>query len=270
MPFFKRDGLDFNYYDLGAGQPFFFQHGLGGEAKLVCDLFKPPAGIRMISFDARGHGETRPLGDPEKISIASFADDLGALMDHLKIESAIVGGISMGAAMALNFTLRFPQRVIGLVLSRPAWLDAPRPENVTLFGQIAQLIRQHGARRGRELFLQTEAHKNLRRDFPDTANTAMVAFNHPRAEETVVKLERIPNDTPCHDRAEWSAIRVPTLVLANLRDPIHPFEYGETLARLIPGATFRELTSKSISMEQHTIDVQRELETFLKTHFLGQ
>ena len=109
MPIFKHDGLDFNYYDLGTGRPFFFQHGLGGEAKLVCDLFTPSAGIRMISFDARGHGETRPLGDPEKISIASFADDLGELMDHLKIERAIVGGISMGAAMALNFTLRFPQ-----------------------------------------------------------------------------------------------------------------------------------------------------------------
>ena len=33
----------------------------------------------------------------------------------------------MGAGIALNFTLRHPERVLGLVLSRPAWLDAPNP-----------------------------------------------------------------------------------------------------------------------------------------------
>ncbi len=268
MPFFASDGLTFHFLEAGSGVPFFLQHGLGGETSLVFALFKPPPGVRLIGFDARAHGETRPLGDPAKIGIASSADDLCALMDHLAIERAVIGGISMGAAISLNLALRFPERVLGLVLSRPAWLDFPRPENVRVFGLIAEMIRQHGAPRGRELFIKHEVYQHLRREFPDAANSLVSQFNHPRAEETVVKFERIPNDAPCRDRAGWAQIAVPTLVLANRCDPIHPFEYGEELARHIPGAEFREITSKSVSLEQHEADVNRFLTEFLFRHFL--
>ena len=92
-------------------------------------------------------------------------------------------------------------------------------------------------------------------------------FSHPRAEETVVKLERIPLHIPAHKRQDWTSITVPTLVLANRQDPIHPYEFGETLARLIPEAEFRELTSKSVSVEAHGADVQRHIEVFLGSHF---
>jgi pimeloyl-ACP methyl ester carboxylesterase len=268
MPTFSYDGLNFQFLETGSGVPFFFQHGLGGETSLVFALFKPPPGVRLIGLDARGHGETRPLGAPARIGLASFADDLLALMDHLKIARAVIGGISMGAAITLNFALRFPDRVLGLVQSRPAWLDFPQPENVEVFGLIAQFIRQHGAQRGREFFIKHELYQRWRREFPDAANSLISQFNHPRADETVVKFERIPRDAPCHDRAEWSRIKVPTLVLANRLDPIHPFEYGETIARLIPGAEFHELTSKSLSLEQHEADVNRHLTAFLQRHFL--
>ncbi|MBA3507783.1 MAG: alpha/beta hydrolase, partial [Betaproteobacteria bacterium] len=83
------------------------------------------------------------------------------------------------------------------------------------------------------------------------------------------KFERIITDAPCRDRRAWSAIRVPTLVLANRRDPIHPYEYGEILAALIPGAELRELTPKSISLEQHNAEVRRALDAFL-TRFPGR
>ena len=268
MPLFSHDGIDFHYRDEGSGLPFFFQHGLGADVSQPFSLFEPPSGVRLLSFDCRGHGETRPLGDPEKISIDAFADDLLALMDHLKIERAIVGGISMGAATALNFTLRFPDRVLGLVLSRPAWLESPYAGNVNIFSTMAQLIRQHGARRGAELFQQSETYREMLRESPDTAASLLSQFTQPRAEETVARLERIPSHTPRHTRKEWATITVPTLVLANRQDPIHPFAYGETLARIISGAEFRELTPKSVSVERHTADVQRHLEEFLHRHCL--
>src|SRR4051794_37755452 len=99
MPLFAHDGLAVHYRDVGRGTPLFFQHGLGGDVSQPFGLFAPPSGIRMIAFDARGHGETRPLGDPKKITMAATADDLVALMDHLGLPRAIVGGISMGAAV---------------------------------------------------------------------------------------------------------------------------------------------------------------------------
>jgi len=230
-------------------------------------MFRPPGGVRLISFDCRAHGRTRPVGPPEKISLAGFAEDLLALMDHLQIEKAVVGGISMGAAVALNFASRYPQRVLGLVLHRPAWLDGPRRDNMAVFTAIASLLRRHGAEKGLALFKQSDIYRRALAESPGTAQSLASQFLHPRAEETVVRLEKIPLDSPGSDRLQWRAIDVPTLVLANDHDAIHPLAYGVTLAREIPGAQFKELTAKSVSIEQHQEETQRFMEDFLLSRF---
>jgi pimeloyl-ACP methyl ester carboxylesterase len=263
MPYFQRDGIAFHYRESGQGLPFVFQHGLGGDANQTFGLFAPPPGYRLITMECRGHGETRPLGDPDKISLAAFVDDLCALLDQLALPQVVIGGISMGAAVALMMTLRFPERVRGLVLSRPAWLDQPMPPNSALYPVIAQLIRQYGAAHGLERFLQSAEYLEIARTAPDAARSLCGQFTHPRAEETVVKLERIPHDAPSHDRQEWAAIGVPTLVLANRQDPIHPFAYGEIIAQLIPRAEFHELTSKSVDPARHARETQTFIESFL-------
>jgi pimeloyl-ACP methyl ester carboxylesterase len=56
---------------------------------------------------------------------------------------------------------------------------------------------------------------------------------------------------------------LPTLVLANRNDPQHPFEYGQELAREIPGAQFAEITAKAISGQKHVEDVRREILQFI-------
>jgi sugar phosphate isomerase/epimerase/pimeloyl-ACP methyl ester carboxylesterase len=264
---FFHDGIHFNYQDAGRGLPFIFLHGLGGSVAQPFGLFQPPAGFRLISFDCRGHGLTHPVGPDEKISLAQFSDDLGALMDHLRLEKAIVGGISMGAAVALNFTLRHPQRVRGLVLQRPAWLDAPRRENVEIYAHMARLIREFGPAKGLDVFKASPEFEKVARESPPAAKSFLAYFLSPRAAETVALLERIPLDSPNHDRAEWSAIHVPTLVLANRQDPVHPFDYGVTLAQEIPGAAFKELTPKAVDPDRHNAEVQEFLDAFLLQHF---
>jgi sugar phosphate isomerase/epimerase/pimeloyl-ACP methyl ester carboxylesterase len=264
---FSHDGIDFHYQTSGHGVPFFFQHGLGADSSQPFDLFRPPGGVRLIGFDCRAHGETHPIGPPEKISLAAFADDLLALMDHLKVEKAIVGGVSMGAAVALNFALRHPRRLLGLVLHRPAWLDAPRRDNVVVFGAIAGLLRQHGAEKGLELFKEGEIYRRALARSTGSAASLASQFLHPRAQEAVVRLEKIPLDAPCADRRQWRAIAVPTLVLANDHDAIHPLEYGVTLSREIPGAEFKELTPKSVSADLHREETQEFLEDFLLRRF---
>ena len=269
MPFFQRDGVVFNYHDEGSGLPFFFQHGLGADLTQPFGLFKPPPGIRLIAFDCRAHGLTRPIGNPEKVTIAGFADDLDALMQYLEIHEAVVGGISMGAAVTLNFTLRYPEPVRGLVLSRPAWTDGPHPWNVNIFTLISKLVRDHGPARGQELFRQTPEYKEALEKWPDVAQSLAGQFGHPDVEETVFKLTRIITDSPCRDLAELRAINVPTLVLANDLDPIHPLEFGLILTKAIPGAEFRQITSKSVSVEKHEQEVQAALTEYFYTHFLS-
>ncbi len=261
--YFEHDGLRFHYRESGRGFPFVFQHGLGGDSTQTFGLISPPPGFRLITLDCRGHGDTRPLGPEEKLSIPQFADDLSALLNHLHLEEIVLGGISMGAATALHAVLTWPERVRGLVLSRPAWLDEVRTAGFEVFGFIAQLIRRYGAFQGAIRFQESHEFLSLREKSPDNALSLLAQFAHPRAEETVAKLERIPLHQPAHPAALWAGIRVPTLILGNRDDLIHPWEFAVEYARRIPGAELGELTPKSTSLERYTSDTQRFVSEFL-------
>ena len=139
MPYWPHDGLQFHYRTAGAGLPFVFQHGLGGDVSQPFGLFQPPDGVRLLAFDCRGHGETRPLGPEDRIGIGSFADDLTAFLDFVDVPRAVVGGTSMGAAVALNFALRRPDRVLAL--------DA-------LYVNAMLLLLSIGIRTGSELYVE--------------------------------------------------------------------------------------------------------------------
>jgi pimeloyl-ACP methyl ester carboxylesterase len=266
MPFFHHDGLRFHYRDEGQGLPFVFQHGLGGDLNQPFGVYRAPPGIRQLGFDARGHGQTRPLGDEHKLSIATLAEDLIAFLDHLGIGQAVVGGISLGSAVAVNGALRFPDRVLGLVLSRPAWVEKPIPGNVHRYSLIARLIRELGAKEGLERFRKSLEYLEMERESPDCDRSLLGQFEEPRAEECVARLERLAGDSPCR-AADYRSIRVPTLVLGNKRDPIHPLACAETLSQLIPGAELRGITPKSVSVETHAANVQKAIDDFLMNHF---
>ena len=100
------------------------------------------------------------------------------------------------------------------------------------------------------------------RESPDCARSLIGQFEQPRAEECVDRLERLSSDSLC-DRSDYAGIQVPVLVLGNRQDPIHPWEYAETLAKLIPIATLLEITPKSVSVEKHAADVKSALDQFL-------
>ena len=276
MVSFQRDGIDFQYVDIGQGMPFVFQHGIGGDIRQPAGLFRPPKGIRLLCLDARAHGQTQPLGDPSALSFDVFGDDLVAWLDHLGVARAIIGGISMGAGVALNVAVRYPKRVAGLVLSRPAWLDGPMPpENVARYAAIARLLRTVGAASdpGHALrcavaeFEASDDYQRLLASSLDTAQSLRGQLTNERAVAAVARLERLPTDRPLADLRAAGAIRVPSLVLAHCLDPIHRFAFGEALAGEIPGAKLVELTPKSIAKERHAAEVQNCLEAFL-TPFL--
>jgi pimeloyl-ACP methyl ester carboxylesterase len=273
MASFQRDGIDFHYLDVGRGTPFVFQHGIGGDARQPAGLFRPPQGIRLLCLDARAHGLSQPLGDLSALTFDVFGDDLVAWLDHLGLERAIIGGVSMGAGVALNVAVRYPQRVAGLVLSRPAWLDGPmRPENVARYATIARLLRAVGDAADHEQALRyalaefeaSHDYRKLLLSSPDTAQSLRGQLTNERAVDAVTRLERLPADRPLADLRAVAAIRVRALVLAHRRDPIHRFAFGEALAGAIPGARLVELTPKSIARERHAAEVQGCLEAFLR------
>ena len=261
------DNIKLNFVDEGHGLPLVFQHGLGGDLNQPLGLYRPLASVRLIACDMRGHGETRPLGDHAKLTIATLADDLIGLIDHLGIKQAIVGGISLGAAVAVNVALRYPDRVLGLVLVRPAWIDRPLPENVALYTAVARLIRESGPQVGLARFRSMPEFLAMERESPDCARSLVGQFEHPRALECVARLERLAADSPCSDRTLYGNLKMPTLILGNRQDPIHPWPLANSLSDLIPGALLREVAPKSVSLDRHAADVQQAIDDFLSLHF---
>jgi pimeloyl-ACP methyl ester carboxylesterase len=91
-----------------------FIHGAGGSSQSWRLQYESLSeSFRVIGVDLPGHGMT---GGPGEETIADFANNITSLMDALGLESTVLGGHSMGGAIALDIALRSPDRVAGLVL----------------------------------------------------------------------------------------------------------------------------------------------------------
>ena len=93
-------GLTLSYVDRGQGPAFIFQHGLGANADQPLEVM--PETVRKIVLECRGHGSSE-LGPDDQFSIKQYSLDLSALVKHLNLSRPIIGGISMGAAIALKY-----------------------------------------------------------------------------------------------------------------------------------------------------------------------
>lgn len=101
------------YYEVrGSGPPVVLLHAGGLDLTMWDPQVGPVArAFRVIRYDARGHGRSSAPMGPH-----STVEDLRALLDHLGVERANLVGISMGAGVALEFAISYPQRVSKLVL----------------------------------------------------------------------------------------------------------------------------------------------------------
>jgi len=105
------NGIMLAYSDRGNGLPLVLIHGF----PLCRKMWRPQAetlaraGCRVITPDLRGFGESGLSSGP--VSMDIYANDVVALMDHLGIDKAVVGGMSMGGYVLLNLLERFPERV---------------------------------------------------------------------------------------------------------------------------------------------------------------
>lgn len=101
-----------------GGTPLVLAYGIGGNADMW-DVNREAlaARHRLVLWEPRGHARSDSPDDPAKYSFQRWALDLKAVLDHLKIRRAHVGGLSLGAGIATRFALRFPARVRSLVIT---------------------------------------------------------------------------------------------------------------------------------------------------------
>jgi pimeloyl-ACP methyl ester carboxylesterase len=112
-----RDGVRIYFEEYGRGEPILLAYGIGGNA----DMWEPniedlSAGHRLVLWEPRGHARSDSPEDPQKVTFAHWVWDLHDLMDHLGLERAIVGGLSLGGGIATRFTLAHPERVRALLI----------------------------------------------------------------------------------------------------------------------------------------------------------
>lgn len=187
MPEMRRGTLRFAYRDAGSGPAFVFQHGLGADAGQPASL--APRGYRLITLECRGHGGTS-LGPPDELGFETLARDLDTLLDELRLSRVVLGGVSMGAGVALTLARLRPHRARALVLVRPAWLDRARPPNLQVFPEIAALLRRHGPVRGKEIFMaESHAYRHAHAVSPALARSLAGQFDRPHAGERAAVLE---------------------------------------------------------------------------------
>jgi pimeloyl-ACP methyl ester carboxylesterase len=259
--FRTEDGCLLAYEDVGQGMPVLWQHGLGADRTQPAEVFPAIAGIRRLTLECRGHGDSE-LGDPSRLSIATFAADAIALLDHLNVHQAIVGGISLGAALSMRLAAQSSERVAGLILARPAWVVGPSP-TMAPYLEIAALLREFGAREGALRFESSACLAAVAAVSPDNAASLKSFFSQPNPANTIALLSTIPSDSPGIDAETIAGIRVPTLIIGTHQDFVHPLAYAERLQQILPHATLRVITSKSVSKEKYKLDFREALGRFL-------
>jgi pimeloyl-ACP methyl ester carboxylesterase len=259
--FRTEDGCLLAYEEVGEGVPVLWQHGLGADRNQPAEVFPAIPGIRRITLECRGHGNS-DLGDTNRLSIATFAADAVALLDHLGIRQAIVGGISLGAALSVRLAALHSNRVAGLILARPAWVVGPST-TLAPYLEIAALLREFGAREGALRFEASAALAAVAAVSPDNAASLRLFFSQPNPANTIALLSTIPSDSPGIDAETIAMIRVPTLIIGTDQDFVHPLAYAERLQQILPHATLQRITSKSINKDQYKLDFRDALSRFL-------
>jgi pimeloyl-ACP methyl ester carboxylesterase len=259
--FRTRDGCRLDYVDEGQGTPVLWQHGLGATQAQAAEVFPKSPQLRRITMECRGHAGSE-LGAPAGLSIPQFANDAAALLDHLGVSRAVVGGISLGAAIALRLAVHHPERVSAQVIARPAWISEAAPEHLRIYSDVAELLARYGPDLGLERLQASERYRMVMRESPDNA-ASMRSFFTREPESTVALLSRIPAQAPGVTREEISRLALPTLVIANEGDYVHSIATATTVAGLIPGARLTVIPSKNSSKDGYVDAFKAALHDFL-------
>lgn len=114
MPNLHLPGRSYFYEERGQGTPLLLFHGFPFSSESFWPLLStPPTGVKLLAVDHRGFGQS--TATPEA-TMEAMAEDGLALLDALGIQSAFVGGVSMGGYVAMALTRLNPGRVRGLLL----------------------------------------------------------------------------------------------------------------------------------------------------------
>jgi pimeloyl-ACP methyl ester carboxylesterase len=193
-------------------------------------------GNRVVCVDLLGHGRSDRPEDLRLYSMPLFARQVIALLDHLELDSAVVGGTSLGANVALELAVHDPDRARALFIEMPV-LDNALAAVAGAFTPVMLGLRL--ARPAFELLsLTTSA-------IPRTHYLIDIGLDWARQRPGPSRavLEGLLLGETAPHRAQRLKIRHPTLIVGHQRDPVHPFSDSGMLAEELPHAHLIEANS---------------------------
>jgi len=230
--FIDLGGTKLYYEEKGSGHPLVMIHGGGLDCHMWDDQFDVFASCyRVIRYDARNHG--RSPGVPQTFS---HHEDLHILMDRLNIKKSIVVGLSFGGYVAVDFALKYPERVSALILVSPgltgyvfkskAFLNYEEQYKKASEAENLEMIV--------EAFLRGWTDGPYRN--PSQVNPAVRKKVQDMALRTLTNWNRESNEKrlqpPAIDRL--SEIRVPTLAIVGSLDMPGIFEIVDLIKKNVP------------------------------------
>jgi 3-oxoadipate enol-lactonase len=239
----------------GPGLPIVLLHSLGLDRGVwlpVAQRLAPLA--RVVVPDLPGHGAD--AAEAPLRGIAQAADQIVELLDELGIGRALVGGISMGGAMAQELALRHPGRVAGLALL------ATMPKGFPAFLDRATAAEEGG--------MEAVVAPTLQRWFrPEdvAASTSAVLYAQAcvRALPVAAWASAWRALAAHHAQDRLGSIACPTLCLAGEVDPSTPPALVQSIAAAIPGATFHVVEgAPHLLTLTHSGEVSAHLEGFAR------
>jgi pimeloyl-ACP methyl ester carboxylesterase len=239
MPGFDYNGRRISYAEYGAGErPLILIHGLLVNRRMFDRLGAEMAerGNRVIAIDLLGHGRSDRPRDMSNYSLTFFARQVEALMDHLELDEAVVGGTSLGANTTLELAYLSRKRVRGMMIEMPV-LDNSLLAVAVIFTPV-----MIGLRFGEPLWkLVASATRRIPRSNPLIDMGLDVLRQDPEPSMAVLEGLFLGSSAPHHQfRAQMTQ---PTLVIGHHRDPLHPFSDSGMLAEELPNARLIEANS---------------------------
>jgi len=225
---------------MGEGLPVVLCHGITATRRYVLHGSKalPRAGYEVITYDARGHGESDPAPEGEGYGYPELVEDLERVVaSQVGEECFVLGGHSMGAHAAVAFALRHPKRVAGLVVIGPVYMGEIRPESLEYWDGLAVAL-EGGGVEGFVAYIgeQQGIDPRWRDSVLRFTRERMLRQRHPEA--LVQALREVPRSRPFGSLAELGALDVPALVVAShdAADPGHPYAAAAAYAERLPRA----------------------------------
>jgi pimeloyl-ACP methyl ester carboxylesterase len=229
---------------LGEGPPVILLHGITATRRQVVHGSTTLArkGLRMIQYDARGHGESGPAPDGTGYGYPQLVADLRLVIEEqVGDQRLVLTGHSMGAHTAVAYALKAPERLAGLVVIGLAYggpIEDAQERQTVLAGwdQLADGLDRGGV----EGFLEALDRRGLDPGWRETVlrftRERMEAHRHPDA--VAQALREVPRSQPFESMDELEFLDLPALVVAShdVADPGHPFALAEAYAARLPQA----------------------------------